>query len=209
RLRRRSWRCGRAFSTRRRSAVRPAPQSVMKLQPVPGEHRYAVAVREGSDLWLALWIRRSRKGEFFIMVPRGDRDWDVHTSYHLDGNADVSGTIGRDLTMAGGSLTLTNAARVGGNLSARVRHLKDVNIADGATIAGKRDIQVRVRRSQFERPRFYLHQAVWLAVAMLVGLLGLSLSPGFFKACTQALGVEWRCLGLLVGVLAGVLVAMF
>ncbi|MGA7385643.1 MAG: hypothetical protein WBW81_13420, partial [Methylocella sp.] len=58
---------------------------LMKLQPVPGEHRYAVVVREGSDLWLTLWVRRSRKGEFFVMVPRGDRDWDVHTSYHLDG----------------------------------------------------------------------------------------------------------------------------
>jgi len=57
----------------------------MKFQPVPGEHRYAVAVREGSDLWLTLWVRRSRKGEFFVMLPRGDRDWDVHASYHLNG----------------------------------------------------------------------------------------------------------------------------
>src|SRR5437773_2753782 len=124
------------------------------------------------------------------------------------GNADVSGTIGRDLTMAGGSLTLTNAARVGGNLSARVRHLKDVNIADGATIAGKRDIQVRVRKSQFERPRFYLHQAVWLAAAMLVGWLGLALFPGFFQGCTEAVGAGGRSLGLGVGVLAGVPVAI-
>src|SRR5438093_2625910 len=124
------------------------------------------------------------------------------------GNADVSGTIGRDLTMAGGSLTLTNAARVGGNLSARVRHMKDVNIADGATIAGKRDIQVRVRRSQFERPRFYLHQAVWLAAAMLVGWLSLALFPGFFQACTQAVGAGWRSVGLGLGVLAGVPVAV-
>ena len=37
------------------------------------------------------------------------------------GNADVSGSIGRELTMAGDSLTLTNTARIGGNLSARVR----------------------------------------------------------------------------------------
>ena len=37
------------------------------------------------------------------------------------GNADVSGSIGRELTMAGDNLTLTNTARVGGNLSARVR----------------------------------------------------------------------------------------
>ena len=57
----------------------------MKLQPVPGEYRYAVAVREGSDLWLTLWVRRSRKGEFFIMLPTSDRDWDPHTSYHRDG----------------------------------------------------------------------------------------------------------------------------
>jgi len=58
---------------------------LMKLRPVPGEHRYAVALRDGSKLWLTLWVRRSRKGEFFVMVPRGDREWDPHTSYHLDG----------------------------------------------------------------------------------------------------------------------------
>ena len=69
---------------RERSSAIPKV-GLMKLQPVPGEHRYAVAVREGSDLWLTLWVRRSRKGEFFVMVPRGDRDWDPHTSYHLDG----------------------------------------------------------------------------------------------------------------------------
>ena len=59
---------------------------LMKLRPMPlGEHRYAVSVREGVDLWLTLWVRRSPKGEFFVMVPRGDQDWDIHTSYHLDG----------------------------------------------------------------------------------------------------------------------------
>ena len=123
-------------------------------------------------------------------------------------NADVSGSIGRELTMAGGSLTLTNTARVGGNLSARVRQLKDVHIADGATIAGKRDIQMQVRKSQFTRPRFYFHQAVWFAAAMLVGWLGLVLFPGFFQSCTQAVGSGWRSLGLGVGVLAGVPLAI-
>ena len=58
---------------------------LMKLQPVPGEYRYAVVVRDLADLRLTLWVKRSRKGEFFIMLPRGDREWDVHTSYHLDG----------------------------------------------------------------------------------------------------------------------------
>ncbi len=132
------------------------------------------------------------------------RGVDILTS----GNADVSGSIGRDLTMSGVSLTLTNTARVGGNLSARVHQLKEVHIADRAIIAGKRDIQVQVRKSQFTRPRFYFHQAIWFAAAMLVGWLGLVLFPGFFRATTQAVGSGWLCLGLGVGVLAGAPVAM-
>jgi cytoskeletal protein CcmA (bactofilin family) len=124
------------------------------------------------------------------------------------GNADVSGSIGRELTMTGDSLTLTNTSRIGGSLSARVRDLKNVHIADGAMITGTRNIQVRVRQSHFARPRFYLYQAVWLAAAMLVGWLGLVLFPGFFQASTHAVGSGWRSLGLGLGVLAGVPVAI-
>jgi hypothetical protein len=120
------------------------------------------------------------------------------------GNADISGSIGRELTMTGDNLTLTNTARISGNLSARVRQLKNVHIADGATIGGKRDIQARVRQSHFTRPRFYFYQAVWLAGAVLVGWLGLVLFPGFFQATTQAVGSGWRSVGLGVAVLAGV-----
>jgi hypothetical protein len=59
---------------------------LMKLQQVPREQKYAVAIKdESSDLWLTLWVRCSRKGEVFIMMPRGDRNWDAHASYHLDG----------------------------------------------------------------------------------------------------------------------------
>lgn len=75
---------------RRRSAARPK-MGLMKLQPAPGEYRYAVAVREGADLWLTLWVRRSQRGAFFIMLPRGDSDWDPHTSYHLDGTLHMKG----------------------------------------------------------------------------------------------------------------------
>ena len=132
---------------------------------------------------------RGRVGEG-IVVGAGDvsLEGEVNRSVTMyAGNADVSGSIGRELTMAGDNLTLTNTARVGGNLSARVRHLKNVHIADGATITGTRDIQVRVRQNRFTRPRFYFFQAVWLAAAMLVGWLGLVLFPGFFQA-THARG---------------------
>jgi hypothetical protein len=73
---------------RERCALTPK-DGLMKLQPVPGEYKYAVAVREGSVLWLTLWVRRSCKGEFFVLLPRADRDWDVHTSYHLDGTLHI------------------------------------------------------------------------------------------------------------------------
>lgn len=146
-----------------------------------------------------------------IVVGAGDvsLEGEVKRSVNIfTGNADVSGSIGRDLTMVGGNLTLTNTARVGGNLSARVHQLKEVHIAEGATIAGKRDIQVQVRKSQFARPRFYFHQAIWFAAALLVGWLGLVLFPGFSQATTQAVGSGWLSLGLGVAVLAGAPLAM-
>jgi hypothetical protein len=120
------------------------------------------------------------------------------------GNADVSGRVGRELTMAGDNLTLTNTARVGGNLRVRVHHLGKVHIADGATITGTRDINVFEKHNRFASPRFYFFQAVWLAAAMLVGWLILILFPGFFQATTHQVGSGWRTLALGFAVLVGV-----
>jgi len=147
---------------------------------------------------------RAHLGEGIVAGGDISLEGEVKRSATLYGIVDVSGTVGRDLTMAGRRLTLTDAARVGGNLTARVRELKDVHIADRASISGKRDIQLRVRKNQFTRPRFYLHQVVWLAAAMLVGWLGLALFPGFIQTCTQAVGSGWRSLGLGLGILVGI-----
>jgi hypothetical protein len=46
---------------------------------------YAVAVRDVSDLWLALWVKRSARCEYFVMFPRDKPGWDPHASYHRDG----------------------------------------------------------------------------------------------------------------------------
>jgi len=73
------------FDEVRNASLTHPKVGLMKLRRLPNEHRYAAAVREGSDLWITLWVRRSKKGEFFVMVPRKDPGWDVHTSYHLDG----------------------------------------------------------------------------------------------------------------------------
>ena len=124
------------------------------------------------------------------------------------GTADVSGSIGRELTMAGDNLTVTNTARIGGNLSARVRHVKNVHIADGATITGSREIHVRERENRFTHPIFYFFAAVWLAAAMLVGWLILILFPGFFQNSAHAVGSGWRSFVLGIAVLAAVPLAI-
>jgi hypothetical protein len=46
---------------------------------------YAAAVRDASDLWLALWVKRTPKGDYFVMFPSDKPDWDPHASYHRDG----------------------------------------------------------------------------------------------------------------------------
>jgi len=154
--------------------------------------------------------QRAHVGEGIVAGGDISLEGEVKRSATLYGEVNVSGTVGRDLTVAGGrlgNLVLTNTARVGGNLTARVHRLKDVHIADGATISGKRDIQLRVKKSRFTL-RFFLHQVLWLAAAMLVGWLGLALFPRFLQACTQAVGSGWRSLGLGLGVLAGIPVAI-
>jgi ribosomal protein L30 len=66
-----------------------ATQKVGKIkfseQLPPGEYRYALAFRDGADLWMTLWVKRNHKGEFFVMLPSSDPKWDAHNSYHLDG----------------------------------------------------------------------------------------------------------------------------
>ncbi len=70
---------------RNRNSLAPK-LGLMKLKPlVSGEYRYAVAVQESSGLLLVLWVRRSPKGELFVMTPRPDQGWNAHTSYHRDG----------------------------------------------------------------------------------------------------------------------------
>jgi hypothetical protein len=51
----------------------------------PGDSTYAVAIRDRSDLWLALWVKRSRKPEYFIFHPTTDGNWNPHSSLHADG----------------------------------------------------------------------------------------------------------------------------
>jgi hypothetical protein len=83
-------------------------RSCVQLKPQrKNEHRYAVAIREGSNLWLTLWVKRSPKGEFFVFVPRSERKWTPHASYHLDGTHHMKSYDGVVVRRQGQPLTGT------------------------------------------------------------------------------------------------------
>lgn len=46
---------------------------------------YAIAVRDTTNVWLFAWTKKSRKGDYYVFVPRTDRKWDPHASFHRDG----------------------------------------------------------------------------------------------------------------------------
>lgn len=61
----------------------------MKLRRRPGGQRYAVVIRDESDCWVTLCVECSPKGDIFILCPRRDPDFNLHTSYHHDGTVHI------------------------------------------------------------------------------------------------------------------------
>ena len=52
----------------------------------PGEENYAVAVSDTDGLFLFLGVRRSVKGEYFVLMPRPSHSLiNAHVGYHADG----------------------------------------------------------------------------------------------------------------------------
>src|SRR5262245_14466669 len=124
------------FDKGRKDSLATPKLGLMKLPRLPGEHRYAVAVREGSDLWLTLWVKRSKKGEFFVLVPRKDPGWDVHTSYHLDGTLHMKSFGGKRMSKKLQPLTGTfrGTEHLGGNAGHGPKHVGA--ICDPADLSG-------------------------------------------------------------------------
>ncbi len=88
------------------------------------------------------------------------------------GNAQVRGRVGRHLEAFAGQMTVTPAAKIGGNLTVYTHHRDDVHIEQGATISGNTRIELRKQEpSRYSRRHFYLWEAAGLVGAFLVGLL--------------------------------------
>jgi hypothetical protein len=140
------WR--RLFQEARQRSALAAAVGLMKLQPVvPGERRYAVAFRESTDsrdLWLMLWVRRSWRGEFFVMLPRGERDWDAHTTYHLDGTLHIK-SHDRKILPAQKRQPLTGVFRGAEHLGSYATQSKSAGvICDPSLFSGVLEVTPRV-----------------------------------------------------------------
>jgi predicted acyltransferase (DUF342 family) len=91
---------------------------------------------------------------------------------------DVGGEVGRNITFRGGQLSIHEPSVVGGDLDARVRAEKNVQIDPGVTIAGNRKVELEEPKpSRYLTFGFYFGQLLRIAGAFLAGLLLFWLFP--------------------------------
>ena len=102
------------------------------------------------------------------------------------GSSDVGGNVGRHLTARTGILTVTDSARVGGNLTAHTDKKANVRIADGATIHGTRATKLPEEKPGQDDGKFaaFLGSVIWklfgIAAAFVTGLALFLLCPSLF-----------------------------
>ena len=126
----------------------------------------------------------------------------LHSSTSISGNAalaaseaEIGGTIGRDLLAAGEEVTLlgtvagsvksygkqfeaTDTARIGGDLTVRTRSAEHLTIADGAVVGGEIDSKTRRERpKKYTTFKFYLHVMLKFLAAFVTGLALFYLLP--------------------------------
>jgi cytoskeletal protein CcmA (bactofilin family) len=95
---------------------------------------------------------------------------------------DISGTLGRDLTVRTDHLTLDATANVKGHLKYESR--REAHISQGAKI-GSIERVVPNRKPQYERMRFYWHRVLLWGAGFVFGLVLLLVAPSFYADATE------------------------
>lgn len=98
----------------------------------------------------------------------------------------LSGELGRDLSIVSDEIAILDGARVGGDISALMEDVDELQIASGAQVAGEvrkrvREETVRPRMARYASWDFYLWKLLWLGAAFAMGLLLHALLPGLFR----------------------------
>jgi cytoskeletal protein CcmA (bactofilin family) len=131
---------------------------------------------------------------------------------------ELEGEVGRDLEAWTERLAILSGARVGGDLRAHLPDAERLEVAEGAVVAGVRDVEVLERRdravwSRYREGRFYTWLAVGFGASFLLGMLLYVLVPGLFSARLASGREFFVSLGLgfaflVLGPIALVLVAL-
>jgi cytoskeletal protein CcmA (bactofilin family) len=124
---------------------------------------------------------------------------------------DVRGEIGRDLRVPSAErVRLGRSARVGGDLDVRVEDEAQLEIAEGAAIAGARRVEPPSHGAgnAFFEPKPWLWTLVRVAAALAFGVALYALFPSFFRARVPTVPSFLRLLGAGLAVLVAVPLAL-
>ena len=121
----------------------------------------------------------------------------------LIGRSDLDGLIGGQLWMRGGTFTMASTAEIDGPATFLGR--EEPSVAAGAKLASpiRAEIAPEIRRSRRSAGMQVIHAIFSYAAALLVGILLLTVLPGFFRSTLRETG----SIGLPVGVGALALIA--
>ena len=126
-------------------------------------------------------------------------------------NAFLTGKTGHNVIVRGDNLTVASGAKIGGDLTAYLRHPSRAKIESAASVAGKTSIQQVEQGSgnndRYTTGRFYFWQLIQLLGALIVGALLMAMYPGFYGGAKQAVGFTWKPLLRNLGIGFGVLIA--
>ena len=100
--------------------------------------------------------------------------------------ANIRGQVGRNVTARGRRISLLAPAHVGGDLTAYLPKKENLQIAPGASVAGKVDTRIREVRSRYARVGFYVRQVLSLLGAWVVAMLLAWLFPALLPASLPA-----------------------
>jgi len=106
---------------------------------------------------------------------------------------DLRGDIGRNVSLAAGQATVSGSSHVGGDLSARVGKEENLRVAEGAVIAGQKNVRVQVaaaRSSRYLTVSFYAWQVVRILGLFVTGLVVFKLMPALMPS-SMVSGSDW------------------
>lgn len=122
------------------------------------------------------------EGDVFAFAEEADLDG--HVSRDLltwSGLTNLRGEVARNFSAWTGRLRVEAPARIGGDIVAHVDRKEAVFVDPGASVGGKTETRLPVDKgSRFSDPGFYVWKAVWLAAALVTGLLLNRLLPSLF-----------------------------